>query len=575
MRDYAEIAESYCKGVEKGVIVAGDDVVNAVARYRADMDRDDLCFDESEPTATMAIMEATFCHRQGQALDGTPLTGTPLSLEPWEVFIVWNLLGFKWKSTGITRYTEGIVEIARKNGKTMLISALAWALSIRRRASGAKGYIVANSGDQSKEAFDNIAYNVRRMGLDKSALTLHDSFNQRAVMMRTPKGGFELRALKSNPKAQDSFNCNFAICDEFAGYKEPGQYNRFKEAMKAYRDKLIVGITTAGDSENSFGYRKIKYAADVAAGRVKDDSLFAFLCRPDLDDKGECDYMDPCQQAMANPNIGVTIDPAELMRDATVAFNDPQERKDFLSRSMNVYTAAKHAWFDLGEFRASDSQYDWKLEELAKMGIDWYGGADLSRMHDLTAAALYGHYDADGNDVDIVITHAWFPITQAAAKADEDSIPLFGWKDDGWLTMCNSDTVQYLDVVKWFEDMRDAGFRIRQVGFDRKFATEWVQLMEAHRFKVIDQPQYFWRKSSGFRHIEKAAKDGRLYYLHSDAYEYCVGNVHAVEKTDDMVEYHKVDEHSRMDLFDASVFACCKYIDQIGREKKAASWFGN
>lgn len=575
MRDYAEIAESYCRGVEDGSIVAGGDVVNAVARYRADRDREDLVFDESEPKTTMAIMETTICHRQGQALDGTPLTGTPLSLEPWEVFIVWNLLGFKWKSTGITRYTEGIVEIARKNGKTMLISALAWALSIRRRATGAKGYIVANSGDQSKEAFDNIAYNVRRMKLDKSALTLHDSFNQRAVMMSSPAGGFELRALKSNPKAHDSFNCNFAICDEFAGYKEPGQYNRFKEAMKAYRDKLIVGITTAGDSENSFGYRKIKYAADVAAGRVKDDSLFAFLCRPDLDDKGECDYMDPRQQAMANPNVGVTIDPAELMRDATVAFNDPQERKDFLSRSMNVYTAAKRAWFDLGEFRASDSKYDWTLEELAKMGIDWYGGADLSRMHDLSAAALYGHYDANGYDVDIVITHAWFPVTQAAAKADEDSIPLFGWKDDGWLTMCNSDTVQYLDVVKWYDALRDLGFRIRQIGFDRKFATEWVQLMEAHRFKVIDQPQYFWRKSSGFRHIEKAAKDGRLYYLHSDAYEYCVGNVHGVEKTDDMVEYHKVDEHSRMDLFDASVFACCKYIDQIGREKKAASWFGN
>ena len=77
------------------------------------------------------------------------------------------------------------------------------------------------------------------------------------------------------------------------------------------------------------------------------------------------------------------------------------------------------------------------MEELARLPIDWYGGADLSKLHDLTAAALYGEYKG----VSIIITHAFFPVIAAAKKADEDNIPLFGWADDGWLTLCNSPTV--------------------------------------------------------------------------------------------------------------------------------------
>ena len=276
------------------------------------------------------------------------------------------------------------------------------------------------------------------------------------------------------------------------------------------------------------------------------------------------------QHEKANPSYGVTISPEEMMNDAYQAQNDPQKRKGFLSRSLNIYTAAMKAWFDIAEFRKSDSAYNWTLDELAQLQINWYGGADLSRMYDLTAAALFGRYQ----DVAIIITHGFFPVMQAAAKAEEDKIPLYGWQDDGWLTMCNNPTVNYADVVNWFVDMKKRGFRIRQVGHDRKFAgEEYIPAMTAAGFQVIDQPQYFYLKSQGFRYIEKAAKDGALYYLHSEMYEYAVQNVAAIEKTDDAVQYQKIEPKLRIDPFDASVFAVIRGLDDMARSQTAAQWW--
>ena len=570
-------AIKYAKDVASGKAVAGAEVVAACKRFLSDLDREDLELRTHDPDVAITIMETTLVHAQGEDMEGHPLLGRPFLLEPFQIFIVYNLLGFWYTGTNNRRFKEAFIELARKNGKTSFIAALAWAVAILQRQSGSKVYIVAAALKQTMEAFNFLLFSLRYKKVVDKFDVLNNSFNHSIKYTFTkegrPDGSIEIIALASNPDSQDSFNCNFAIADEVAAYRKPGQYNRFKEAQKAYQNKLIVGITTAGDNVNSFGYGRQEYAVKVATGIVKDDALFAFVARADQDEKGNVDYTNPEQHKKANPNYGVTIRPEDIMNDALQAQNDPQQRKDFLSRSLNIYTSSLRSYFDIDEFKASDRKYNWTLEELEKMPVDWYGGADLSRMYDLTAAALYGHYDQE--DVDIIISHGFFPVTQAARKADEDNIPLFGWQEDGWLTICNNPTVNISDVVNWFKEMRSRGFRIIEVGHDRKFSgEEYYPAMKKAGFRITEQPQMYYIKSKGFRRIEKAAKDGKLYYLHSEAYEYCASNVHAIEKTDDMISYEKIQPEQRIDLFDASVFSCVRYIEAHTKREKVAKWFG-
>lgn len=172
--------------------------------------------DRKDPEFCIGIIEKTLCHQQGEKLDGTPLRGTPFLLEPYQKFIIYNLVGFKLRDTRIVRFHEALIYIPRKNGKTGLAAALAWALSLLYRKSGSKTYIASAALMQSLESFNFLKYNIQRLGEDAKdggAVRVIDNNNEHSLTANLSGDSLYIRALAANPDAQDSLNCNVAIAD--------------------------------------------------------------------------------------------------------------------------------------------------------------------------------------------------------------------------------------------------------------------------------------------------------------------------------------------------------------------------
>ena len=548
----------------------------AAERFFRDLENPAFEMDVDMVDFVIHFIENVIVHQQGDDMFAVSIRNKPLLLQPWQHFVVVNLFGFYYKGTNERRFKEALIMLARKNGKTSFTAAIALAYQILDTDSGSKCYIVANSVKQAMEAFGFLRFNVERWN-DKN-IRIKDNNQEHSITANFgDEGSFFIQALANDESRLDSLNGNVIILDEAHTMRNSKKHGLMKKTMSAYRNSMLFVISTAGDIPTGFLANRLKYCQKVLKQLVTDDSFFIFICKANQSADGDVvDYLDENILKMANPSWGVTVSLKALKEEAEQAMNDPQTRNEFFNKTLNIFTNSMNAYFNPDEFIASDSCYDWSLEELARLPIRWYGGADLSRLHDLTAAALYGVYHDGAKDVDICITHAFFPRINAQKKANDDGIPLFGWQSDGWLTMSNTPTVLYDDIVKWFISMRERGFKIQAVGMDRKFGREFLAKMKKAKFKMIDQPQLFYLKSEGFRRIEFKVKNKEFYYLHSDAYEYCVSNVRAIEKVDDAVQYEKLDGDggtARIDLFDASVFACIQALANLGKGGDVMSFF--
>lgn len=538
------------------------------------------------------LMTGLFTFSQGERMDGTPLRGVPFELMPWHLYCTYAICGFYWAGTDLRRFTEADIFAPRKTVKTTWAEALQTCLALWYRKSGSKAKTVAGSLKQGMEGFDWLVYNFGELGLiedgnPEGKLQLLNSSLGHSIKGEIWGGSISLETLAFKPELFDAFNANLVHLDELELYKDSRPYTRLKDGMKAYSNKLILCTFTAGDDGTGFAAQHHDYMAKILRGTITGpaaDKTFVFMSEAERDIDGAVDYTNPKIHRMANPAYGITIRPDDMLAAALAAKENPSLRKEFFTRSLNLFVNSYKAWFNIDEFRRSDARYNWTLPELARLCKSWFGGADLSKLHDLTAAAIVGEISAakaataewaPPEDVLIIIPHCWFPITAAAEKANQDNIPLFGWQEDGWLDMPNEASMDPTEPVKQFKQWRDVdGFKIKKVGHDRKFARKYYSAMKAAGFTVVDQPQLYVQKSEGFRYIEHKAKIGCLYYLHAEPYEYCISNVRAQEKVDDAVQYEKLSPTSRIDIFDASVFATVRML--IDADKIAASdrWFG-
>lgn len=124
-----QVVEGYALSIVDGTKIACRELIQAAERFIDDLQSPDYDFNPEDAEYVIDIIESTFVHEKGETLDGTPLRGTPFLLEPWQKFIVYNLLGFYKKGSKLRRYQEAFLYVPRKNGKTPFSSALAWGLA--------------------------------------------------------------------------------------------------------------------------------------------------------------------------------------------------------------------------------------------------------------------------------------------------------------------------------------------------------------------------------------------------------------------------------------------------------------
>ena len=571
---------TYAKDIVAGKRIACKELIQSCQRFLDDLNDERYELKKKDAEFCIQIIEKTFVHIKGTA------KGEPYLLEDWQKFIIYNVAGIYLKGTNERKYKEAFIFLPRKNSKTFFASALAWALSLLERNYYSVLYIIATKLDRALEAFYNILENLEAMGEKKNFRILDNnsehSINRSFYDSEGKKtGAIKIQALAGDAKKADGLNGNIFVLDEIHAYKNANEYFVYKQAMKAYVNKLLIGITTAGSNMNSFCYQRLQYCQKILNKEVEDEQYFIFITKADDPN----DYTNPIEHEKANPNYGVTIRPQDIEAEAMQAQNDPSARSEFLNKSLNIYTNTMSAYFDIGEVQFSDEEAYKELraklkipenkpiplEALAKLpNVQWFGGADLSKMFDLTGACIYGRYE----DIDIAITHGFIPITQAKAKADEDNIPFFWWEEKKWLTMTNSELVDYEEVVKWFKNMRDnLGFKIKAVAFDKYNSRDFVRSMEKQRFKMEEAGQQFWKKSEAFREIERKIKSKQFTFLANKAFEYCISNVKANEDAEERVRFEKVAENFRIDLFDATVVAVKQAIIARDKNKKINTWF--
>lgn len=227
----------YADDVISGRKIACRETIQMCERFKRDLQNPLYDFNPKNAEFVIQIIEKTFVHQKGEDMKGHPLRGKPFLLEPWQKFVVYNILGFFHKGTILRKYKEAYIMLARKNGKTPFMSALAWGIGILERKSGAEIVIVGALLKQALQSFNFLNFNLAEMQ-EKKNFRVVDNNQEHSISGDLGDGYLKIETIAGNSDRMDSLNTLIQILDELHLYKSASQYNTIKESGKAYRNSL-------------------------------------------------------------------------------------------------------------------------------------------------------------------------------------------------------------------------------------------------------------------------------------------------------------------------------------------------
>ena len=533
----------YAKLVIQGEIIANKWVKLACERHLRDLKRSKEDpdfpweFDEEKGWRPIRFIEKK-CH---------PTKGSfeHLVMQPWQHFVVGNMFGWVNKTTGVRRYRESLIFVARKNGKTELESGLADYMAGFDGENGPNVYFLANSQKQA-----SLLYEGSRTMIQKSPW-LSDRFVPNRSEIRYPKTGGKILAMSAEKNNKDGENVHFAVFDEIHEYQDYSLINVMRNSRGTRKQPLIVYITTAGYVLDGPLVDMVDQGHDTLDNYEDDINNRTFYYLASLDDKEEVN--DPKMWVKANPNIGL-MQLADMITDFQNERRVPAQFADWLTKRFNIFSEVDELSYITPEILQKNTRH-LDLEELR--GRECVGGYDLSDTEDFTSACL--EFPLDDGGV-FILEHSWIP--HARYERDKNPERIRKWEHDGEVTIIPGDYVDYSYVLDWFNEQAQK-YDITIIRYDPAKAIRLNKELEEAGFETDKVRQGFFTLGGAMQNFKELLLDGKVVFNEQSMFKWYLNNVHLRQDRNDNWLPTKTSQSRKIDGFAAALDAHVSVVDML------------
>lgn len=531
------------------LIVGGQVIVSKKVRKQFDRLIEDINnpgkyhFDIDKATRPIEFVEKFCKHSKGQ------WAGKPVILDLWQKAIIQAIFGFV-DNKGIRKYREALIIVARKNGKSTLLSAIALYMLFADHEGGAQVCCVASKKDQAKIVFTEAKNMVTQ------SPWLSQLIKKRKSDLYVPLTFSTFEPLASDSNTLDGLNMHCGIIDELHSLKDRNIYDVSKQSMGARTQPLLLIISTAGFVRENIYDNRYEYADKVLNGMIEDERFISFIY--ELDERNE--WTKKKSWMKANPGLG-TIKSMEYMKaQVKQATDDKSYLPTVLTKDFNIRETGVGSWLT---FEAINNTETFDMNMFKECyGI---GGVDLSSVGDLTCASVL----VRKNSKWYLLQKYWIPLEKAEQKEREDKVPYTIWKEKGYVDFCLGNKINYTDVTNWFVELREKyGIYTLWVGFDKWNAQYWQEEMKQNNFQLEEVIQGALTMSSPMKLLASDLESKVINYNNNPVLKWCLTNTQIeVDKNDNIRPVKGKNVKQRIDgtvsLIDAYVVLQRHYEDYI------------
>ncbi len=467
-------------------------------------------FDIKKANRPIQFIE-TFCkHSKGQ------WAGKPVILDLWQKALIQTIFGFV-DDKGFRKYREVFIVVARKNGKSTLLSAIGLYMLFADGEGGAQVCCVASKKDQAKIVFEE----AKNMVAQSKLLKKHIRKRKGDLYVDLTFSTFE--PLTSDSNTLDGLNMHCGILDEVHAWKDRNVYDVSKQSMGARQQPLLISISTAGFVRENIYDSLYEHSENNLNGLIDDERFISFIY--ELDSRKE--WINPKAYIKANPGLGTIKSQEYLDEQVKRAKNDKSYLSTVLTKDFNIRETAVGAWLS---FEVVDNKSTFEIKNLS--GCYGIGGVDLSSVGDLTCASCLIRKN---NELYLVQMY-FIPEEKAKRKEEEDHVPYKLWKEQGYIKFCHGTMVNFSDVTDWFNELRDK-YKIYTVwvGYDPWGAAQWIEEMKQNGYVLEEVIQGAKTMSTPMKILAADLEAKKLNYNNNPILKWCLTNTQKeVDKNDNI-----------------------------------------